>query len=240
MATISPSFVNSTVLSSFAFLFLVWLITHKAIYSLKIQKDKKLKFSFFTALILVGWFALVFVFGKIGFFAMSHLVAPYILIGFILLLGVLQKVYASTTIQTIADAIPAHWIIGIQTYRVVGIGFLILYSQGILPATFAFPAGIGDIIIGITAPFVAYLYFLKKPYAKKLAINWNILGIADLVIALAVGIAGYPRPLQLIPLTPSTEPFSLYPLVLIPLFAVPLALLLHFCSLRTLRDRNLY
>ncbi len=225
-------FTNSVVLSSFAFLVLTWLMFHNAS---KILKDQRWKFSFITAVILIGWFGAVFILSRAGFFALNHLVAPYIFIGFIILFGILQKVYSSKNIQKVSDAIPVHWIISIQTYRIVGVGFFILYAQGVLPGAFAFPAGIGDILVGVTAPLVALLYFLKKSYSRKLAITWNILGIADLVIALSVGALGYPRPLQVIPLELSTEPLSLFPLALISLFAVPLALLSHFFSLRVLR-----
>lgn len=121
-----------------------------------------------------------------------------------------------------------------QIYRVVGISFIPLYYQGLLPAAFAFPSGYGDIVVGITAPFVAYMYAKKKPYSRELALIWNMIGIADLVIAIGIGNLGYPRPLQMLPLHPSTELLSLFPLVLIPLFAVPLALVLHFFSFRML------
>lgn len=231
---IPNSLTNSVVLSSFVFLVLTWLMVYRTAFSIKL-KNKHL-FSFITALILLGWFSLVFFLGKIGFFARNDLVAPYIFISFILLFGILQKVYYSDIIKFIGNAIPVHWIVGIQIYRIVGYGFIVLYFQGLLPAAFAFSSGIGDMIVGFSAPFVAYLYYLKKTYSKKLVIIWNIIGIADLVIALSVGIIGFPRPIQLVPLEPSTELLSLFPLVIIPLFAVPLALFLHFCSLRALQS----
>jgi len=235
MALAIPTLLtNSVVLSSFAFLVLVWLMFHK---SAKKLGNGRWKFSLFTAIVLVGWFSLVFVLGRMGFFALNPLVAPYILIGFIVLFGILQKVYISSRVGNVADAIYVPWIIGIQTYRIVGVGFFILYARGVLPGAFAFPAGIGDILVGITAPFVAVFYYLKKSFSLRLAIIWNIIGIIDLVVAIGVGILGYPRPLQVLPLKPSTDPFSLFPLVLISLFAVPLALLLHFLSLRVLRRK---
>ena len=148
---------------------------------------------------------------------------------------VLKKVYSSKIVENIVDKIPIPFIVGIQTYRIVGYGFFILYGMGLLPAAFAFPAGIGDMIVGIAAPFVAAVYFFKKYYPKKLAIIWNILGIVDLIVAIGVGIFAYPRPIQVLPTEVSTELLSLYPLAIIPLFAVPLATLLHFLSIRSLK-----
>ena len=43
-----------------------------------------------------------------------------------------------------------------QTLRVVGVVFLIAMALDRLPAVFALPAGLGDIAIGLAAPFVAW------------------------------------------------------------------------------------
>ena len=201
-------------------------------------RNKALKFFLMTALVLLIWFSAVFLLGQIGFFAKNPLFAPNIIFSFLILFHFLRIAYHSKTVQTVTDAIPVPWIVGVQTYRIVGIGFIILYTRGLLPAEFAFSAGIGDILVGVTAPFVAILYYLKKSYSRKLAIAWNIIGIVDLVIALSVGILGFSRPVQFLHTSPSTEILSLFPLVLVPLFAVPLALFLHFSSLRFLRKVN--
>ena len=229
-------FVIATILTAFLFLSVVWFMCHRAIYSLNFTKNKKPLYSFLILASLIIWFALVLFLSKPGFYVINPLVAPNIMLGFLFLFIVLQKVYASEKVKIIADAIPIPWIVGIQFYRIVGYGFIILWQMNLLPAAFAFSAGIGDMIVGFAAPFVAALYFFKKSYSKNLVKFWNILGIADLVIAYSIGILGYSRPFQVLPLAPSTEILSLYPLALIPLFAVPLALLLHFLSIRALKS----
>ena len=60
----------------------------------------------------------------------------------------------SGTFRSIIAAIPRHWLIGIQTFRVLGGVFLIRYFQGDLPGLFAIPAGVGDLLTGIFAPLV--------------------------------------------------------------------------------------
>ena len=73
----------------------------------------------------------------------------------------------------------------VQSIRVAGIVFLALGTYKILPAYFALSAGWGDIIIGATAPFAAL--WLANPAHRKGFIFWQLLGIADLVNALALG-----------------------------------------------------
>jgi hypothetical protein len=126
----------------------------------------------------------------------------------------------SRTVRAIIANIPQHWLIGIQTFRVLGGVFLIRYFQGELPGIFAIPAGVGDVITGVLAPFVAYWWFVGKPYARTAAIAWNLFGMADLIDAVAIGA-----------LTRGAGGGIVFPIILIPVYAVPRAFLLHSYSL---------
>ena len=107
--------------------------------------------------------------------------------------------------------------------------FLILMAQGQLPAAFALPAGLGDIAIGVAAPFIARQ--LARDTGRAGAVRFNVLGILDLVVAAGIGFLLF----GLVEVTPSTEALQLLPLALIPTAPVPLALALHIVSLRRLR-----
>ncbi|MEM6944458.1 MAG: hypothetical protein AAF416_05895 [Pseudomonadota bacterium] len=79
---------------------------------------------------------------------------------------------------------PTQWMIGLQTYRVVGMIFLFpMYTSGVLSAGFAFPAAIGDLITGLAAPYVAWRVARDAEGAGALFVAWTIFGIADLIIA---------------------------------------------------------
>lgn len=120
-----------------------------------------------------------------------------------------------------------------QSFRVVGVVFLVLMALGHLPAAFALPAALGDIAVGIAAPFVA-ARLARRPDRRTGAVWFNLLGLFDLIVAVAIGFLAAPGPFRLLELTPSTEPMSLLPLALIPTVAVPLAVALHLVSLRRL------
>jgi len=115
-----------------------------------------------------------------------------------------------------------------HTLRVVGVLFLIVMAQGHLPAVFALPAGLGDIAIGVAAPFVARR--LARGTGRAGAVRFNLLGILDLIVAGSIGFLLF----RLIEVTPSTAPLFVLPLALIPTVPVPLALALHIVSLRRL------
>lgn len=250
VADFPPFLTAPTVASTLFFLALVLIIVNYTLSRLSMPKNKRLGISLLISAVLVGWFAVVYVFGQDGFFAKTPITIlgnifiptgitiPNIAFTFmVLFIGIIISL-SSKTLQIVFDAIPQHWLIAIQTYRLVGYGFLVLYQMGLLPGEFAFPAGGGDMIVGFTAPFVAFIYLIKKSYSKKLAIGWNIIGLADLVIAVGIGILGYPIPFQVLPTDPSTQLLSLFPLIIIPAFAVPLAGILHLFSLRVLMNKR--
>jgi hypothetical protein len=68
-----------------------------------------------------------------------------------------------------------------HTLRVVGVLFLIVMAQGHLPAAFALPAGLGDIAIGVAAPFVA------RRLARGNGRAWPILSRAALLVHAYLG-----------------------------------------------------
>jgi hypothetical protein len=98
---------------------------------------------------------------------------------------------------------------------------------------FALPAGIGDIAIGLSAPFVARRLARRADVAG--AVRFNILGIADLVVALSVAFLAGLGPVQVFHQAASTLPLASLPLALIPTVAVPVAIALHLVSLARLR-----
>ena len=120
----------------------------------------------------------------------------------------------------------------VHTWRLAGIVFLVLSTYKILPEILALPAGWGDIAIGATALPVAML--LARPEHKTSFIVWQLLGVADLVLAITLGAAARfidPQGVAEI----STAPMALLPLSLIPTFAVPLLLILHGISIAQAR-----
>ncbi len=123
-----------------------------------------------------------------------------------------------------------HTLTYLQAWRIAGFVFLVLYTYNILPGHFALPAGWGDIAIGATAPLVAMK--LATPRYRKSFIFWQLLGIADLLVAVGSGVTA-----QLMnPHGIATTPMTVLPMSLIPTFAVPLFMVLHFISIAHARQ----
>jgi hypothetical protein len=109
----------------------------------------------------------------------------------------------------------------------------------VLPGAFAWPAGLGDIAIGVTAPLVAVALVHRPDFSISRAfVVWNLLGILDLVVAVTVGglISALASPAAGVV---TTQPMAQLPLVLIPAYLVPLFVMLHLAALFQARRRAL-
>ena len=194
---------------------LQWLGFYVGIRALPDEKSRRWRWTVGSALVFAAWLIGVALLAAAGFFPSTRIpaaLATTLAVGYAVLL--------SSTFRAVVAGIPQHWLIGIQTFRILGGVFLIRYFNGELPALFAIPAGVGDVLTGILAPLVAYWWFVGKPYARSAAIAWNVFGMADLIDAVALGA-----------LTGGGGGGIVFPIVLIPIYAVPRALLVHSYSL---------
>ena len=196
---------------------LYWIGLYVGISALPGDKSRRLGWAVGSAAVLVVWLVSVMLLAANGVFRTDASRIPVALVmtlaaGYLLLL--------SGTFRAIISGIPQHWLIAIQTFRILGGVFLVRYFQGELPGLFAIPAGVGDILTGLFAPLVAYWWVAGKPYARTAAIAWNLFGMADLVNAVMLGV-----------LTGGGGGGIVFPIVLIPIYAVPRAFLVHSYSL---------
>jgi len=189
------------------------------------------------AALLVTWFAFALETSLAGWYGGAARRVPTIQFGLLIpiIAGVLLFRTWPLLRRTIA-AIPNQWLVGVQFYRTLGLIFLALYAGGRLSALFALPAGVGDVSVGLLAPFAAAAYSRSSSGAAGRLRLWNYLGIADLVIAVTLGFLTSPSPLQLASFDRPSVLVGVFPLALIPVYMVPLSILLHFASLKRLRD----
>jgi hypothetical protein len=204
------------------------------------QKERAKAFWSLSGL-LVGWFIFGLLTSLAGWYGGPNHGLPTIQYGFLIpiVVGVLLFWRWPLFRRTLA-IVPNEWLVGIQFYRTLGLIFLILYAVGRLPGLFALPAGIGDVLVGLLAPFVSAAYSRSPDGAARRVRRWNQLGIADLAIAVTMGFLTAPSPLQLAAFDRPSTLIAIFPLSMIPVYMVPLSILLHFASLHRLRqvERN--
>jgi hypothetical protein len=190
--------------------------------------------------LLAVWFVVVFALGANGAF-LRPLGAPPIPIaigaaGPVILFLVAYSIWPA--LRAFVLSLDLTLLSTIQAWRAGGLTFLAMYAYGLLPGVFAWPAGLGDIAIGVTAPWIV-LALVRRPgfAASRVFEVWNYLGILDLVVAVSVG--GLSAVLaSRISAEVTTAPMTRLPLVLIPAYLVPLFLILHLSTLFQVRRQT--
>ena len=130
----------------------------------------------------------------------------------------------------LSQKLSQNWLIGLQLFRVIGGVFLIEMILGHLPGIFAYPAGLGDILVGLVALGVLLAY-RKSERIPKAGIFLVIgLGIADFLSAFFFGFTSSEGPFQLF-YPAVTNKVGLFPTGMIPLYLVPYAIFFHTLSM---------
>jgi hypothetical protein len=238
MNNLAPSYLLPDILIGTVAVVAVALFgLHRAVSRAEFQvQDRKRAFWSGSAL-LVAWFFAALFLSRSGFFQGSASRVPTLQFGLLVPIAVGVALFWRWPLpRRVIEVAPQSWIVSIQAFRVEGLIFLILYAGGRLPGAFALPAGVGDVIVGLLAPIVGIAYMRGWRNSAGWVRVWNLLGIADLIVALATGFLTSPSPVQLLALDRPNELISAFPLVMIPVFLVPFAALLHLASLQKVRQ----
>lgn len=221
--------INATIIAA------VLVGLHRATGRTDWPQAKKTRVMRTGATLVIGWYLLALLLSIMGVFRGLSDRLPTIEFGiFIPILAGLLLLWRSETVAKLIEVTPQHWLVAVQFYRVFGVIFILLLAAGQLPPQFALPAGWGDIAVGLLAPLVALVYARGYMNARVAVLGWNVFGLLDLVIAVATGFLTSPSPFQMLAMDRPNELISAFPLVMVPVFAVPLSVLLHTASLAKL------
>ena len=130
----------------------------------------------------------------------------------------------------LSQQLSQRWLVGLQLFRVIGGVFLIEMLRENIPGIFAYPAGIGDIIVGLAALGVLLVVERGERIPGRYLLLIIAIGMADFLSAFFFGFTSSPGPLQLFfPDVPNR--LIMFPTGMIPLFLVPYAIFFHMLSL---------
>lgn len=183
--------------------------------------------------LLVVWVGLIVGFGATGAFVVAAGTPPLRLFAAVAgpVIAFLIAYRWSAAVREFALMADLRFVTATQAWRFGGFAFLALYTYGVLPGYFAWPAGLGDMAIGAAAPWMLVALAREPGFAaSRRFVTWNVLGILDLIVAVTVGAVVpllFPNVISSIP----TGAMTRLPLVLIPGFFVPGYIILHVIAL---------
>lgn len=190
-----------------------------------------------VAIILLVWFSVVLYSGLAGAFdtPTGEFPVPLILAAGGPPVLVWIALLVSPSFKSLAMRLDLAELTAMQSWRIIGAAFLFAWMTEDLPAVFAFPAGVGDILVGLIAPLAAITVALKFAGWRQAAWGVVIAGMADFMIVVSIGLlARDGMPLHFAGHI-STHAMGVVPYGLFPTFLVPAFIILHIFAIMRLR-----
>ena len=189
-----------------------------------------------TAAALAAWLAFTGLLARAGVFADFSRLPPRLLIAIVVPLLTLVALCRSAAVGRLVDAAPPGWLVYPQAFRIVMELILWqLYVAGAAPALMTFEGRNVDIVVGLTAPLIAWLCFGRRVWTARAALWWNVAGILILLNVVVHAQLAAPTPFRRIVTDPPPTFIAHLPWIWLPAFLVPLAWGLHALSIRQLR-----
>ncbi|MBS1797377.1 MAG: hypothetical protein JSS81_26380 [Acidobacteria bacterium] len=177
--------------------------------------------------VLSIWLAAALAVGAAGVFGRAP--APLVPVAiWTPVIAVLLVFWRSENFRAWVDGVDPRVLVAVHLTRFVGVWFLILAARGALPAEFAVRGGWGDIAAAAGALVVLRLP-LRKRAARAALLVWNAFGLLDILMVVATGAR------LLFTNAGSMGEMTKFPLVLLPLFVVPLVIATHLLIFAKLR-----
>lgn len=119
----------------------------------------------------------------------------------------------------------------------VEIVLLQLFIAGMVPELMTFEGRNFDILAGVSAPIIGFL-FLKGKLSKTGLLIWNILGLILISFILVNGLLSAELPIQLFGFEQPNRAVMYFPFILLPATIVPIVLWTHLTDILKLRNES--
>jgi hypothetical protein len=183
--------------------------------------------------VLFGWLALAAVLAMAGILENFQAVPPRVALVVVpaVLLGLIVALHPAS--GPVLDRAPGLWLVGFQAFRVpMELILWRLAAAKVIPIAMTFEGRNYDILVGLTAPLVAWLAFARKWASPGPVILWNVFGLALLGNIITIGVLSAPTTFRKFFDGPPNEMIAYFPFVWLVSFVVPLAMTGHVASIR--------
>jgi hypothetical protein len=185
----------------------------------------------FLNFILPFWLILQATIATTGFYRITETNPPRLIL-FAILPAILVIIGLFIFSRETIEKLPLKTITLIHIIRIpVEIVLYWLFQNGQIPQVMTFEGRNFDILIGITAPFIAWLTFRNDKINKPLLIVWNLLGLILLFNIVTHAALSLPSPLQQISFEQPNRAVLYFPFIWLPSSIVPIVLFCHLAGL---------
>ena len=185
------------------------------------------------SLLLLVWIIGTIVLAASGLLATNDMLMPALI--FIPVAGFALAWRSNSSFRSYVLSLDTGILVILHSWRMLGLGFLLLYAHGVLPGLFAGLAGLGDAMAATGATLLGIKLLRGKEVSKQALQKWNSFGFLDFLIAITVGTA---LRSSLLGGEITTDPLAFLPLSLIPTLIVPFYMITHLIIFLQLREKQ--
>lgn len=210
-------------------LFIVTVVLTIGLFHYANEKPKRL------TLLIILWSVLQSVLAYVGFYQLTESIPPRF--GLVLIPATLLIIYGLLPRQQ-------KWFLEKREIRIstflhsvrlpVEIVLFGLFAHKMIPELMTFEGRNYDIVMGITAPVIGWL-FLKQKISKRFLLVWNIVGLALVLFILFNGILSSELPFQQFGFEQPNRAINYFPFILLPATIVPIVVWTHISDIIKLR-----
>lgn len=162
-----------------------------------------------------------------------------ILLGVLPILVIIVVLFITSSGRRFIDGLPLKHLTYLHVVRVpVEIVLYWLALHKAIPELMTFEGRNFDILAGITAPFVAYLGFVKLKMSRRGLLIWNFICLGLLINIVMNAVLSAPTPIQQFAFDQPNIAILNFPFSWLPTFIVPVVLFCHLVSIRQLLSES--
>lgn len=185
--------------------------------------------------LLVLWLGLQGILALKGFYIDLQSEIPKFPLLVLPALVLIALVFITKEGRSFIDKLPLEHLTYIHVIRIpVEIVLFWLFIEKQIPEIMTFEGRNFDILSGISAPIIGYLYFTKKVINKNILLVWNFVCLALLFNIVITAILSIPTPFQKFGFEQPNIAVLKFPMVWLPSFVVPVVLFSHLVSIQKL------
>lgn len=188
--------------------------------------------------IMVGWLMLTGSLSLMHVFAKAKFTPSPLTLCIIASFVGVWYVYKSRKLNQVIQKMPKGALVNIHFLRVFTellLWFMFTDIGRWIPKQLTIEGYNFDIIIALTAPFIAYRCFKARSWPKSYAVAWNVLGILMILNMYVMIILTSDTSLRVFLDGPSSRFVQDFPFVWMPTFTMPLFILLHLLSIKQIK-----
>ena len=184
---------------------------------------------------ILVWMAIVGLLGYSGFYRVNNTIPPR----FIFLLGpgllFVMLIFASKKGKKFANQLELKWLTLLHTIRIpVEIVLFYVFLEDFIPVEMTFEGYNYDIISGLSAPIIYYLFFVKKRIGKRGLLIWNFVCLGLLLNILTIATLSAQTPFQSMAFDQPNIGVAYFPFVWLPTVIVPIVFYSHLAGISQL------